>query len=160
MTTDKIVDLDQVCQSTRLGEFVAKSKRAHAPYYSILFAKPEDRVDEPTTPPDFFRDLNCDQIVVAITTGKDEYNLKPFFYSCLSRVDAIEYRHEVMADLENEYVFTRINDFAVQMRQMRANLARVGKMHYLEQKQAWFLDAVENYCHSIKSFATDLSNAD
>jgi DNA mismatch repair ATPase MutS len=57
-------------------------------------------------------------------------------------------------------VFTRINDFAAQMREMRANLARVDKMHYLEQKQAWFLDAVENYCHSIKSFAADLLNAD
>jgi DNA mismatch repair protein MutS len=160
MTAHKIVDLDRVRQSARSGEPVARSKRAHTPYYSILFEKPEDRVDEPTAPPEFFGDLNCDQIVDAITAGKDEYNLKPFFYSCLSRVDAIEYRQEVMADLENEYVFKRINIFAAQMREMRANLARVGKMHYLEQKQAWLLDAVENYGQSIKSFATDLSNAD
>jgi DNA mismatch repair protein MutS len=160
MTTHKIVDLDQVRQSARSGEFVAKSRRPPMPYYSILFEKPEDRVDEPTAPPDFFGDLNCDQIVDAITTGKDEYNLEPFFYSCLSRVHAIEYRHEVMADLENEFVFTRINDFAAQMREMRANFARVQKMHYVEQKQAWLLDAIQSYCSSIKSFATDLSNAD
>jgi DNA mismatch repair protein MutS len=160
MTTHKIVDLNQVRQSTKSEEFVAKSRRRPTPYYSILFPKREDRFDEPTAPPDFFRDLNCDQIVDAITIGRDEYNLKPFFYSCLSRVDAIEYRHEIMSDLENEFVFKRINEFAAQMREMRTNLVRVGKMHYLEQKQAWFLGAVENYCNSIESFATDLSNVD
>jgi DNA mismatch repair protein MutS len=160
MTTHKIVDLDQVRQSARSGESVAKSRRPYTPYYSILFAKREDRVGEPTAPPDFFSDLNCDQIVDAIATGRDEYNLKPFFYSCLSRVDAIEYRHEVISDLDNEFLFKRINEFAAQMREMRANLARVGKMHYLEQKQAWFLDAVENYCNSIRSFATSLSHVD
>jgi DNA mismatch repair protein MutS len=160
MTTHKIVDLDQARQSARSDEFAAKSRRPPTPYYSILFAKREDRVDEPTAPPNFFRDLNCDQIVDAITTGRDEYNLKPFFYACLSRVDTIEYRHEVMADLENAFVFKRINEFAAQMREMRANLVRVGKMHYLEQKQAWLLDAVNNYCNSIKSFAADLSNVD
>lgn len=86
--------------------------------------------------------------------------MKLFFYACLNRVDAIKYRHEVMRDLENDSLFKRVNDFAGQMREMRANLARVQKMHYLEQKQAWFLDAIQNYCSNIKSFATDLSNAD
>jgi DNA mismatch repair protein MutS len=156
MTTQKIVHLDQVRQSARSGEPTG----SHRAYYSILFEKPEDRTDEPESSPDFFRDLNCDQIVDAITAKKEEYNLKPFFYACLNRVDAIKYRHEVMRDLENDSLFKRVNDFARQMREMRANLARVRKMHYLEQKQAWFLDAIQNYCSSIKSFATDLSNAD
>ena len=54
------------------------------PFYSILFARPEDRIGvDALQAPEFFADLNCDQIVDAITAGKDDYNLKPFFYACL-----------------------------------------------------------------------------
>ncbi len=49
-------------------------------FQSILFGKNIDklRTNSPEAPP-FFADLNLDQIVDAITEGKQEYNLKPFF---------------------------------------------------------------------------------
>ena len=48
-------------------------------FQSILFGKNIDklRTNSPEAPP-FFADLNLDQIVDAITEGKQEYNLKPF----------------------------------------------------------------------------------
>ena len=50
------------------------------PFRSILFPSATDRVaDERLAAPDFFFDLNLDQIIAAITAGKEEYNLKPFF---------------------------------------------------------------------------------
>ena len=68
---------------------------------SILFARPEDFVnDRQLDEADFFTDLNLDQIVAAVTAGRDEYNLKPFFYFPLNRTDEIEYRHEVMEHLD------------------------------------------------------------
>ena len=71
-------------------------------FRSILFENPEDRTEENAPEaPNFFTDLNCDQIVDGHHGGKEEYNLKPFFYACLRRLDAIIYRHEVMQDLEN-----------------------------------------------------------
>jgi DNA mismatch repair protein MutS len=132
----------------------------HSPMssFSILFDKVEDRTNDVTTPPAYFADLNCDQIVDAITSGKDEYNLKPFFFNCLQRVDAIEYRHAVMRDLENPSLFEHVTMFAQKMRDMRQYLARVDKLYYKEQKEAWFLDAIENYCETIKSFADMLSH--
>jgi DNA mismatch repair protein MutS len=130
---------------------------ASAKFHSILFERPDDRPrDGALAAPSFFTDLNCDQIVAAVTTGREEYDLAPFFHSCLHRVDAIHYRHEVMRDLENADVHTRIDAFALAMRDVRGYLARARQLHYKEQRQAWFLDAVEVYCRSVDSLARDL----
>jgi DNA mismatch repair protein MutS len=130
-------------------------------FFSILFRRPADRVgDNALGAPEFFADLNCDQIVDAIVAGKDEYNLKPFFHACLPHVEAIQYRHEVMQDLERAPLYECVTSFASKMREIREHLVQVPKMYYQEQKQAWFLNGVEIYCQAIKSFATKLSSLD
>jgi hypothetical protein len=49
-------------------------------FYSILFEKAQSDIKKETPEaPVFFADLNLDQIIDAITTGKEEYHLKPFF---------------------------------------------------------------------------------
>lgn len=143
------------------GDFAPIGGRHSPIFYSILFASPEDRAGNDTLqPPEFFADLNCDQIVDSITAGRDEYNLKPFFYACLQRVDAIQYRHEVMQDLERPSVYRRVTLFTAKMREVRDYLVRVQKLYYKEQKQAWFLDAVDVYCEIINTFADELAISD
>ena len=130
-------------------------------FTSILFLSPADRIGEDgRKAPEFFADLNCDQIVDAITAGKDEYDLQPFFHACLSHAEAIEYRHEVMQDLEHGPLYERVSAFAARMREVREHLAQTGKMHYQEQKEAWFLHGVDVYCEIIKSFAAELGESD
>jgi len=130
-------------------------------FYSILFENPADRVsDDHLRPPAFFTDLNCDQILDAITAGREEYNLKPFFYACLSRVEAIRYRHEVMQDLEDPSLYKLISDFASKMRQVREHVVRAQKAYYKEQKQAWFLDAVDIYFDAVESLASEIARFD
>jgi hypothetical protein len=96
-------------------ESVDKSHSAGPPVFeSILYecgaARPAAAL---LTPPHYFRDLNLDQIVDAISTGREEYYLKPFFYNRLATVSKIQYRHEVMRDLEDEKVRSCIETFAV-----------------------------------------------
>jgi len=110
--------------------------------------------------PEYFSDLNCDQIVDAITAGKEDYNLKPFFYDCVKTIPAVEYRHAVFRDLEKPFLFMRVAAFSQEMRDMRQYMARVNKLHYKEQQQAWFLDAVERYCESVSTFADDLAKTE
>jgi len=130
-------------------------------FYSILFKKPEDRPKiESLKAPVFFGDLNLDQIIASITAGKQEYNLKQFFFSSLQDVRAIEYRHEIMRDMEDSALFGPINSFAQRMRTMREYLVQAEKLSSQYQKESWFLDAVEMYCEAVTSLANDLSRVE
>jgi DNA mismatch repair protein MutS len=130
-------------------------------FHSILFAGAADGT-QPDSPeaPDFFVDLNLDQVVETITAAKQEYNLKPFFYTSMNDIDAILYRQEVMRDLENESLYEQINSFARRMRAMRDHLAQADKLYYTRQKQRWFLDAVEIYCDAVDGLVHDLTLVD
>lgn len=155
-TPRKVIDLNRARQPSRpTGRGLAHS------YHSILFEGPEDRASEKgLRAPEFFADLNCDQFVDTVTTGREEYNLKPFFQACLRRVDATTYRHEVMQDLENAVLLEQVRSFAKNMHNMREHLVRVQKLYYKLQKQAWFLDAVEIYCEAINAFVSGLRETD
>ncbi len=126
---------------------------APASFRSVLFAETVSPTNEM---PEFFHDLNLDQIVDAITAGRDEYNLKPFFYTRLTNVAAIEYRHEVMRDLENPALFQSIQSFSNRMRSMRVSLAAAEKSYYKQERQAWFLEAVATYCDAVETLLGDL----
>jgi DNA mismatch repair ATPase MutS len=127
-------------------------------FQGILFQSTLDRVpDEQLTAPDFFVDLNLDQIIAAIVAGKEEYNLNPFFYASLRDVDAITWRHEIMQDLESIRLFDNIKAFAENMRAMRKHLAQADKLYYKLQKERWFLDAVDIYCDAVTRLVHDLS---
>jgi DNA mismatch repair protein MutS len=161
MPTDKVVELSRVRHQPTAGDFTSTGPTHHLAFHSILYAAPVDRRNEAAVEmPAFFADVNCDQIVDAITAGKEEYNLRPFFHDCLRRVEAVTYRHEVMQDLEKASLLERVSTFANRMREMRVHLERVHKLHYDKQKQAWFLGAVELYFDAINAFADGLQAED
>jgi DNA mismatch repair protein MutS len=126
-------------------------------FSSILFQDPDiARNVEGNQTPGFFADLCLDQIVEAITRGRDEYNLKPFFYTPLRSVEAINYRYEVFRDLEKEALAGFVQSFGQEIRTMRQHLAQAEKLYYKYQKQRWFLDAVGIYCDAIKRLSGNL----
>lgn len=130
------------------------------PFHSILFLKTDDIKKEALEAPAFFVDLNLDQIIDAITTGKQEYHLKPFFYTPLQDINAIHYRHEIFQDLENKQLFESIKSFAQGMRAMRDHLAQANKLHYQYHKERWFLESVSIYCDAVNGLVQDLASAD
>jgi len=131
------------------------------PFHGILFEGPNNSSDVgEREAPAFFSDLNLDQVIESITSGRDEYNLKPFFYVPLTSLQAISYRHEILRDLEGKALFEHVGSFARKMRAMREHLAQAGKLYYKYQKEAWFLDAAEIYCDAVSSLANDLTLVD
>jgi DNA mismatch repair protein MutS len=131
------------------------------PFQSILFERPDERpAIDGLGEPDFFVDLNLDQVLASMTAGRDEYDLKAFFSMPLHDVAGVHYRHEVLHDLEKAEVLASIARFATEMGRMRQHFHAVENRHYALQKQAWFLDAVEIYCGAVRSLADELASVD
>jgi hypothetical protein len=113
---------------------------------------------EQRTVPDCFGDLNLDQIVTSIIAGRDEYDLRPIFYAPLDNTAAIDYRHEVMRDLEDPQLVEHIDSFAQKMRGARAKLAQSLTLDHRLQKQRWFIDAVKAYVEAASGLSNDLAD--
>ena len=126
-------------------------------FESILYGGSDTPDQLKDAAPDHFVDLNCDQVVNAVTAGMDDYDLKPFFYSPLSQVAAVEYRQAIARDLEKPPVLESVRLFAQAMTEIRQHLRQVSKLYYRENQQARFLDGVENYCRAVRSFADSLA---
>ncbi len=122
---------------------------------SILFLP--DAPPPESEEPDFFADLNLDQVLASLTAGREQHELEPFFYTPLRDVETVRYRHEVCRDLETSGLHAAVTRFASSMRRTRLYFAQVGKLHYALQRHAWLLDAVEIYCEAVRSLADGLA---
>ena len=132
---------------------------ARSSFRSILVpdasATPESR-----EAPGFFRDLNLDQIVSAVTTGWAAYDLAPFFQAPLRDLDAIAYRQEVMRELEQGPALEVVTSFSRRMAAMRDHLGQVKKLYYKYEKERWFLGGVEIYCEAVEALCEGLARLD
>lgn len=129
-------------------------------FRSILFANSSDStMTAAIESPACFVDLNLDQIIDSITASKQEYDLKPFFYTPLQDIDSIQYRHEVMQDLDDETMLQNIKLFSQKMALIRRYSAMLDKLYYKYHQEGWFLEVVDLYCEAVESLAADLSRA-
>lgn len=130
-------------------------------FKSILFERADEAPrNDDIAAPGFFSDLNLEQVIGAITAGREEYNLKPFFYCSLQDIDAVKYRHEIMQDLENAMLLRHINSFAKNLRLMRGYLQQAGKFYYKRQAERLFLAAVDVYCDAVTTLVDNLSTTE
>ena len=127
-------------------------------FRSILFEESQAGIQRETLEePACFADLNLDQIINAITKGKEEYDLKPFFYTPLHDVETIQYRQAIMQDLENRTLLEKIRAFTQKMSIVRRYLTLVEKLDFKNHREGWFLEAVDVYCEAITSLAHGLT---
>jgi DNA mismatch repair protein MutS len=134
---------------------------AQAAFCSILFPGPEPPAAS-ETPETFsiFSDLNLDQIIHAVTAGRDAYDLKPLFHAPLRDVDTIIYRHEIMRDLDRPRVAGALRRFAQRFRDLRQHLTLVENLRYKHNRNGWVLHAATIYCETVLSLKNDLQHAD
>ncbi|GAB2583046.1 P-loop NTPase family protein [Dyella jejuensis] len=132
----------------------------HLPFLSILFpgtgaGDATEAADEPAC----FQDLNLHRIVAAVIAGREEYNLEPFFYSKIETLDGINYRQEVMRDLERDEIMRAIAAFSSAMADMRKRLFQANKLHYRYEKERWLLGAIDLYGMAVEQLVQALRQA-
>jgi DNA mismatch repair protein MutS len=130
------------------------------PFHGILFERPDAHQDIEEQQPSFFTDLNLDQLLTSMLAGHEEYRLAPFFYTSLHDVAAVQYRHEVLRDLEEPTLLESVDGFSQAMRAMRQHLAQAEKLYYPSQKKRWFVDAAAIYCDAVGALAAQLARLD
>jgi DNA mismatch repair protein MutS len=124
---------------------------------SILFDNPQTVKDiDHQEAPQFFRDLNLDQIVDEIIADWKEYNLAPFFYLGLKEPATISYRQEVIQDLADAQLADAIGSFCLQMRAMRERLKQAKDLCYKYAIERAFLGAVAIYCQATQRLEEEL----
>jgi DNA mismatch repair protein MutS len=128
-----------------------------AGFNSILVDRPYDAAALSREMPACFADLNLDQVVGAMTAGREAHDLAPFFYTPLRDVGAVRYRQDVLRDLENPAILACVTAFVRGMRRMREQLAQADRGHYRYEKARWFLDGVATYRDTITALALELA---
>lgn len=98
--------------------------------------------------PRFFQDLNLDQILNDIFSRYKLYDLKQFYYVKPDFAD-VEYRQQVLKDLENHELHKALLDFSINMRKSREYLGNINETEITEQKRKWKLDAAFYYINTV-----------
>jgi len=132
---------------------------AEPPHFqSILFC--ESSAPPNTEAPDFFHDLNLDQIVAAITADWPNGDLEPLFLTPLSQASEMAYRQDIMRDLDDKTRMEIIKAFLEGMHTARDYRARADDHCYKHERERWILDACTVYCESVERLWQDLRDVD
>ncbi len=127
-------------------------------FQSILQNEGSSEWPATTREPGCFADLNLDQIVGAIVTDYEEYDLMPFFRQMPGSLETVVYRQEVMRDLEVSFVRNSIIAFSLELRKAREFLGYGKTLHNPDQRRKWRLDAAMRYCSAVLGLETALSS--
>ncbi|NIA26313.1 MAG: DNA mismatch repair protein MutS [Gammaproteobacteria bacterium] len=88
--------------------------------------------------------------------GREEYHLEALFYSPLTTVAPVLYRHETLQDLEKREVRSCVEDFSERMQEVRTHLIRAAKLRHKYETERWFLDAAEAYVTAVNTLKEEL----
>lgn len=122
------------------------------PSISLLFPNPEDpRRRETRSMPDYFIDLNLDQILSAITGWLPDYGLETIFYQNLRSLDEIRYRQHIFQDLEQPELLQGFKTFSSTLRSVRRTLGSLEKLYNPWHRRGWFLESARVYQGAVES---------
>lgn len=98
--------------------------------------------------PDFFVDLNLDQIVNRIQKCSPDYGVKEYFYAFPTKEDLV-YRQEIYGDIKKTFLYERFMQFSADMRRSADKEISPSFSGEPLQGACWQLESVYFYCKAI-----------
>ena len=135
-------------------------------FYSILFCNKEQYESKrETTEPECFKDLNLRQVFSPVLKEKKKFRLEEFFYTMLHEKSTIEYRQNIMRELENDELCTVFDEFSKTvydigcgMENTREILSSRDDFHNNYVTRGYMLDYADEYCKTVSSLFETLAN--
>lgn len=134
-------------------------------FYSILYpTKQLHKESSEIVEPDYFKDLNLNQIFEPILKKKEEFELEGFFYTSLQDKEVIIYRQDVMRELENDTLCALFTGFSKTIYDLGRNMISI--RNSLTSDDSWknnyltrghMLDYADKYCLAVSRFTEEIS---
>lgn len=122
---------------------------------SVLF-KDAKALENVKVSEEAFEDLFLGRLIDLTVKGRERYDLKPFFTMPVRDEETIVYRQEVARDLEDPEVRKVVLEFSKGMVAVHQYLQMLERLDYEYNKKGWFLEAVLEYCRTVKVFSESL----
>jgi len=106
--------------------------------------------------PDFFVDLNLDQVVNRIQKCSPDYPVKEYFYAFPTKEDLV-YRQEVYGDIKKTLLYDRFMQFSADMRRSADKELSPTFSGEPLQGACWQLESVYFYCKAIMELKQELA---
>ncbi len=110
--------------------------------------------------PDFFLDLNIDQIFKMIQDQAPGYDISQLYYRFPESKEEEIYRREIYRDIKKPEVFDCLDAFGQRMRRMAKALANRPQVESSLQKSAWHASAAYEYCKAVEDLRRGLAGLD
>ncbi|WP_067472496.1 MutS-related protein [Actinomadura hibisca] len=110
--------------------------------------------------PEYFQDLNLDQIVQETSQAGGVPGLSSYFHHRLREPELIAFRQQVFRELEDPAVHEVAVRFTVLMDRTRRRLDALDRRKHPPQASRWFLDILLDYAAAVSGLAEGLAAAD
>lgn len=110
--------------------------------------------------PNFFNDLNLDQVVYKINSLRKHYDIKKLYYMMADSRETLAYRRSVYSELKRPEAYKVLCDFSDKMKQARDFLAYSEEVDFKPQKNVLLVSAAYFYCDAVELFAGLKSDAE
>ncbi|GAB2629383.1 DNA mismatch repair protein MutS [Paractinoplanes abujensis] len=127
--------------------------------FTGLFATAEAQLPQQAPEPGYFADLQLDQLVEAVTAGRERHNLKPAFSVRLTDAAAVEARQAVFADLADEQLRAAARAFCDGLTRCARQFEAASQVRHPRQAQRWRLNALTSYVNVVDAAGAALDRA-
>lgn len=126
---------------------------------SILFGTVEDAGDPGGAEPEYFRDLNLDQVARAVAEAAGSPDVAPYLHRPLHDPAQVVHRQRIFRDLEDPAVLAVAERFTASMARTRTRLDALARRKHPPQADRWFLEIVLDYTAAVEGLGEGLDAA-